>query len=94
MIRKSCRAVLLPTADQVRPRPRNWEANEVERTVPIAAFASSVVDIAGQKVSFRGGPRRSATTAPDWRLRLNVPLLFRSDDATRWNLGTDRTKSQ
>jgi hypothetical protein len=38
-----------------------------------------VVDIAGQKVSFQGGPRWWAAgpnTAPDWGLRLNMTLLF------------------
>ncbi|HSA81963.1 MAG TPA: hypothetical protein VLE23_14195, partial [Geminicoccaceae bacterium] len=33
----------------------NWEADEDEWTVPIGAFVSKVVDIAGQKVSFQGG---------------------------------------
>ena len=58
---------------------RNWEANEDEWTVPIGAFVSKVVDIAGQKVSFQGGPRWWAVgpdTAPDWGLRFNVTLLF------------------
>jgi hypothetical protein len=57
----------------------NWEANEDEWTVPIGAFVSKVVDIAGQKVSFQAGPRWWAAgpnTAPDWGLRLNMTLLF------------------
>jgi hypothetical protein len=57
----------------------NWEANEDEWTVPIGAFVSKVVDIAGQKVSFQGGPRWWAAgpdTAPDWGLRFNMTLLF------------------
>jgi hypothetical protein len=57
----------------------NWEADDDEWTVPIGAFVSKVVDIAGQKVSFQGGPRWWAAgpdTAPDWGLRFNMTLLF------------------
>ena len=60
-------------------RSSTGEANEDECTVPLGAFASRVVDLAGQKVSFKGGPHLWAitpVTTPDWGPALNVTLLF------------------
>ncbi len=58
---------------------RNWKADKDKWTVPIGAFASKLVDIGGQKISFQGGPRYYAagpSTAPDWGLRFAVTFLF------------------
>jgi hypothetical protein len=55
----------------------NWEAEQW--TVPIGLFASQVLKLGGQPISFQFGPRvyvDGPSGGPEWGLRFNVVLLF------------------
>jgi hypothetical protein len=55
----------------------NWEAEQW--TVPIGLFASQVLKLGGQPISFQLGPRvyvDGPSGGPEWGLRFNVVLLF------------------